>query len=133
LNRWKEPEVAIDIRPQSGPVSILVEYRIDAADVPEFLAEMAERERIRRRDGARHWTLMRDLGDPELWLESYQTPTWVEYVRHNQRRTQADAESTDHIQALHRGPEPPRVWRRIVRQARWTGDKPTPKPPIDHH
>ena len=133
LNRWKEPEVAIDIRPQSGPVAILVEYRIDPADVPEFLAAMAERERIRRRDGARHWTLMRDLGDPEAWLESYQTPTWVEYVRHNQRRTQADAASTDRIHALHRGPEPPRVTRRLVRQARWTGDEPMPKPPIDHH
>jgi MFS family permease len=133
LNRWTEPEVAIDIRPQSGPVSIEVEYRIDPADVREFLGAMAERQRIRRRDGARHWALMRDLADPELWLESYQTPTWVDYVRHNQRRTQADAASTDRIHALHRGPEPPRVARRIVRQARWAGDQPTPKPPIDHH
>ena len=94
---------------------------------------MAERQRIRMRDGARHWMLQRDLEDPELWLESYQTPTWIDYVRHNMRRTQADAGFFDRIRALHRGPERPRVQRRIVRQARWTGDEPAPKPPIDHH
>ena len=54
-------------------------------------------------------------------------------MRHNMRRTQADADFFDRIRALHRGPEPPRVHRRIVRQARWTPDEPTPKPPIDHH
>ena len=32
--------------------------------MPEFLALMAERHRIRVRDGARHWTLMRDLERP---------------------------------------------------------------------
>ena len=74
--------------------------------MPEFLALMDERHRIRVRDGARHWTLMRDLGDPRLWLESYQTPTWVEYIRHNQRRTKADAANTDRLRALHRGAGP---------------------------
>jgi len=77
---------------------------------------MAERRRIRRRDGARHWTLLRDLGDPELWIERYHTPTWIDYVRHNHRRTQEDAGVTDLIQALHRGTEPPRVHRMIERQ-----------------
>ena len=87
--------------------------------MPEFLGAMDERQRIRVRDGARHWTLMRDLADPRLWLESYQTPTWVDYIRHNQRRTKADAAVTDRLRALHRGPDQPVVHRRIVRQARW--------------
>ena len=69
---------------------------------------MAERRRIRRRDGARQWTLLRDLADPELWIERYQTPDLGGYVRHNQRMTQADAEIGDRLRALHRGPEPPR-------------------------
>jgi hypothetical protein len=94
---------------------------------------MADRQRIRIRDGARAWTLQRDLEDPELWLESYQTPTWIDYVRHNTRRTQADLASFDRIRALHKGPAAPRVRRRIIRPARWTPDEPTPKPPIDHH
>ena len=106
LNRWTEPEVAIDIKPRSGPIQIQVEYRIRETDVPDFLAAMGERHRIRLRDGARQWSLLRDLEDPMVWLESYQTPTWVEYVRHNQRRTHADAENTDRIRALHQGAGP---------------------------
>lgn len=133
LNLWREPDIGIDLQPRSGPISILVEYVIDEGDVPEFLAAMAERHRIRVRDGARHWTLMRDLADPRLWMESYQTPTWVDYVRHNQRRTHADTASTDRIRALHRGDGLPKVSRRIVRQTRWTPESaPPPKPPIDH-
>jgi MFS family permease len=133
LNRWTEPEVGIDIKPRSGPISVLVEYLIDEADVPEFLALMNERHRIRVRDGALHWTLMRDLADARLWLESYQTPTWVEYIRHNQRRTKADAANSDRLRALNRSGGPPAVRRRIVRQTRWFPDEGLPKPsPIDH-
>jgi predicted MFS family arabinose efflux permease len=133
LNRFVEPTLALDLKPRSGPILVEVEYLIREPDLPDFLEAMAERQRIRIRDGARNWTLQRDLEDPELWLESYQTPTWVDYVRHNQRRTQADLSSYERLLALHRGPERPRVRRRIVRQARWTGDEPAPKPPIDHH
>ena len=132
LNRWTEPHPEIDIRPRSGPISILIEYLIDEADVPDFLAAMDDRKRVRRRDGARHWTLMRDIGNPRLWLESYQTPTWLDYVRHNQRRTHADVEVTDRIHALHRGDGPPQVSRRIVRQTRPTPHEPPHKAPIDH-
>ena len=132
LDRWTEPAVALDLRPRSGPIAVSVEYRIGEEDLPEFLAAMQERHRIRRRDGARHWTLMRDLADPTLWVESYQTPTWVEYVRHHQRRTRADNEVFDRIRALHRGALPPQVQRRIVRPPRWGPDASAPKAPIDH-
>ncbi|HUH50088.1 MAG TPA: MFS transporter, partial [Mycoplana sp.] len=77
---------------------------------------MTERRRIRIRDGAGQWTLMRDLENPRIWTETYHVPTWIEYVRHNQRRTQADAENGDRLRALHRGKEPPRVHRMIERQ-----------------
>ena len=133
LNRFVEPALALDLKPRSGPIHVEVEYLIGDPDLPAFLEAMAERQRIRLRDGARHWTLQRDLEDPEVWLESYQTPTWVDYVRHNLRRTQADLASFDRILALHRGSERPRVRRRIVRQARWTGGEPPPKLPVDHH
>jgi MFS family permease len=132
LNRWTEPEVRLELTPRSGPVKINVEYLIDEADVPRFLDLMAERQRIRRRDGARAWTLLRDLEDPRLWVETYQTPTWLDYIRHNQRRTKADADSVDRLRELHRGPEPPRVQRRIIRQATRFSGEPHPKAPIDH-
>ena len=40
----------------------------------EFLKVMAERSRIRRRDGARRWSLLRDLSDPQIWIERYHNP-----------------------------------------------------------
>jgi hypothetical protein len=43
-------------------------------------------------------------------------PTWVEYIRHNLRRTHADAEITEKLIALHRGDSPPKVHRMIERQ-----------------
>ena len=129
-NRWTEPQVAVDIAPRSGPIQIEVEYRIAEADVPAFLAVMNARHRIRLRDGAQQWHLLRDLENPTVWLESYQTPTWVEYVRHNQRRTKADAENLDVIRALHLGPEPPLVRRRIFRETRLRlGGAPAPLDP----
>jgi hypothetical protein len=96
---------------------ITIEYVIRPADEIEFLGIMAERRRVRRRDGARHWTLLRDLANPEIWIERYHTPTWLDYVRHNQRITQADARIGERLRELHRGPEPPRVHRMIERQA----------------
>jgi len=116
LSRWQEPDVAVPIQPRSGPIVVTIEYRIDERDVPAFLTAMAERRRVRIRDGARHWSLLRDLGEADLWMERYNVATWVEYVRHNQRRTQADAATSERLMTLHKGPEPVRVHRMIERQ-----------------
>lgn len=116
LNRFNEPELRLDVKPRSGPIVVQIDYEIDDDGVHEFLSLMVERRRIRLRDGARNWALMRDLENPEVWTETYHTPTWVDYVRHNQRRTKADAETSDRLLALHRGPSKPRVHRMIERQ-----------------
>ncbi|MGF7149319.1 MFS family permease [Sphingomonas zeicaulis] len=124
--KWQEPNTAVAVEPRSGPVVVTIDYRIAREDVPAFLAIMSERRRIRRRDGARHWTLLRDLADPELWVERYHVATWLDYVRHNQRRTNADAENSLALRALHRGDEAPRVHRMLERQ---TGSLPVTREP----
>ncbi|MEX2122933.1 MAG: MFS transporter [Woeseia sp.] len=116
LKRWTEPEIALKIEQRSGPVVITIEYRIDEDDMLQFLAAMGDRKRIRRRDGARHWSLLRDLSEPDLWIERFQSPTWLDYVRQNQRTTLEDAVVWDRIRELHRGPDKPRVRRMIERQ-----------------
>ncbi|MBN9481339.1 MAG: MFS transporter [Bordetella sp.] len=115
LRRWTEPQTALAIEPRSGPVVVTIAYRIREADIDAFLALMDERRRIRRRDGARQWRLMRDLAEPQIWTEKYQTPTWLDYVRHNQRITHADAAVSEGIRALHQGPDKPVVHRMIER------------------
>ncbi|HEV7254649.1 MAG TPA: MFS transporter, partial [Mesorhizobium sp.] len=125
LDRWKLPALALDLQGQSGPVAILIEYKVQDADTQAFLDVMAEQRRIRRRDGARQWELMRDTQSPEQWIESYHVPTWNDYVRHNLRRTKADAGVWERIRALHVGPEPPKVHRMVVR--------PTSRPDQETH
>lgn len=133
LNTWTRPAVEIDVQPRSGPISISIEYLIDPETVSEFLNAMNERERIRRRDGARRWVLMRDIEDPRRWVETYNIPTWVEYIRYNQRPTMADAVVGARIRALHTGSAPPVVHRMIFRQTTRREASPAPRAPLDIH
>lgn len=50
---------------RSGPIVVTIALCIHSVDVAEFLEAMNERRRIRRRDRARNWALMRDLSKPE--------------------------------------------------------------------
>jgi len=116
VRSWKEPSTAVPIVARSGPIVVTIEYRIREQDIVEFLRAMSERRRIRRRDGARNWRLLRDLADPEIWVERYETPTWADYVRHNSRMTQQDAVVSERLRALHCGPDGPHVRRMIERE-----------------
>jgi predicted MFS family arabinose efflux permease len=113
---WNAPRTTVPVDERTGPVVITVEYLIDESDIEEFLGRMNERRRMRRRDGARNWRLLRDLSDPRLWIERYETPTWLDYIRLNNRATQDDASVPNRLRELHRGEEGPRVRRRIERQ-----------------
>ena len=75
--------------------------------------------------------LLRDLADPEVWIERYETPTWLDYVRHNSRMTHNDAAIAERIHALHRGPDGPSVQRMIERQCAPVALKQAREPLID--
>ena len=113
---FREPDTVVPVQGRTGPVVVTIEYRIDEEDLAEFYAVMADRRQIRRRNGALRWTLLRDLADPQLWVERYHSPTWTEYVRHNRRFTADEAVIGERIRALHQGPEAPVVRRMIERQ-----------------
>lgn len=116
LAQWHEPRTAVPVTPRSGPIVVRMQWHIHESDIPAFLRAMTERRRIRLRDGARQWTLLRDLADPEIWYERYNVATWLDYVRHNQRRTKADSTNMGALLALHIGPELPVVQRMIERE-----------------
>lgn len=118
-NRWQEPQIALPIEPRSGPIVISIEYKIRPQDVREFLRVMADRKRVRMRDGAREWVLRRDLSETDVWVESYKSPTWTEYARHNQRLTHADEVIGEKLRSLHQGAERPVVRRMIERPPNW--------------
>ncbi|HEU4628027.1 MAG TPA: MFS transporter [Steroidobacteraceae bacterium] len=100
---------AIELGPESGRVIVTIEYRVAEKDQAAFAQAMRELQRIRRRDGARRWMLMQDLSDPEIWVERFHSPSWVEHQRRYHRFTVADQEIERRAHAFHRGDGPPRV------------------------
>jgi len=133
LNRFVEPAVRLDLKSRNGPIMVMVDYDIHQGDIDAFLSAMIDRRRMRIRDGARQWLLLRDLEDPDIWTESYHVPTWVEYVRHHQRRVKSDAGVTERLLALHKGEKPPRVRRMIERPTVPRHDDMPVKLPLDIH
>lgn len=75
-----------------GPLHLIIEHRIDPARIPEFMDLMEKRRRHLTRLGARHWTLLRDLRNPGLLTESFETGGWADYRRLMGRRTAETAE-----------------------------------------
>lgn len=130
LNLFREPQLALDINPRSGPIRIAVQYMIREEDIDAFLQIMEERKRIRRRDGARHWTLARDLERPEIWVETFHCSTWLDYIRFSRRITKADEEVLKRVRALNAGGESPIV-RRFIERPTIRYDLIPPKSPID--
>ncbi len=85
--------------------------------MPTFVRAMQEVRRIRRRDGARRWMLMQDMTEPEVWVERFHSPSWVEHVRRYHRFTVSDQEIERRALALHRGTEPPKIRHLLERSA----------------
>jgi hypothetical protein len=62
-NPWRAPVVGAEFG-LDGPVLVTVEYDVRPERAADFLAAMREFGRIRRRDGASHWGICRDLETP---------------------------------------------------------------------
>ena len=99
----------VELGPESGRVITTVEYRVAVNDHAAFAQAMQEVRRIRRRDGARRWMLMQDMSEPEIWVERFHSPSWVEHLRRYHRFTVADQEIERRALAFHRGDSPPRI------------------------
>jgi hypothetical protein len=81
---------AAEIHPSSGPIVVTIEYRVPLEHAVAFVAVINEVGRIRRRDGARAWSITQDIDELERWVERFENPTWVDYLRWRTRPTQSD-------------------------------------------
>jgi len=81
---------SVEIHAASGPVVVTIEYRVPAANAVEFVDVINELGRVRRRDGARSWSICQDIDEPDLWVERFEHPTWMDYLRWRGRRTESD-------------------------------------------
>jgi MFS family permease len=113
---WPEPVVLIDAEATEGPAVTLVEYRIDPKTADEFLQAMKEMKRIRQRDGAIRWNLLRDTSDPQRYIETFVTESWADHLRQHERVTAEDRELEQRAQAFNLGPQPPKITHLIAEQ-----------------
>lgn len=102
--------------PSAGRVQVRVEYNIDPARAPEFLALMEESRRSRLRQGALDWQLLHDLYEPGRYVEQITDASWTEHLRRFDRISAADVALRDRRLAFHIGEEPPRVSRYLIEQ-----------------
>jgi MFS family permease len=124
-----EPETNLDLNGRSGPIVVSIDYRIPVGQARAFYAAMLPLEAIRHRTGGYNWSLARDVADPELWTERYQTPTWHDYLRQRSRLTEADLETWTRATSFHAGEQPVNVRRKLERpygSVRWREDVPDP-------
>jgi MFS family permease len=107
---WPEPNLVIEPDPNSGPVLVTVEWRIDPSDAEEFEQAMRPLRRARRQTGATRWGLFEDAADPALFLETFTVDTWSEHMRqHLERGTVANQELEAHARSFLDGVRTPRV------------------------
>lgn len=105
MHRPAGPDAEMDLN--SGPVVVSMEYSIPPAQAPAFLNAASRLRRLRRRNGARRWALLQDAAHPKVWIERFEVPTWLDYLRHVERMTSVDVEVARRVLGFHDGAEPP--------------------------
>jgi MFS family permease len=106
---WPVPDTAAAISHDRGPVMILIEYRIVAANRDAFLSAVHRLSGERLRDGAFSWSVMEDAADPDLLTECFLVESWAEHLRQHRRVPNADADLQREVTRFHGGTAPPRV------------------------
>jgi MFS family permease len=91
-----------------GPLAVTVEYAIQPAQVDAFLALTGDLRRLRRRTGAVHWHLHRDVSDRSLFSELFIVGSWEEHEQQHARVERADQQLLTQIDHLLQ-PGKPRV------------------------
>lgn len=115
--------------PARGSVMVTIEYRIDAEQVREFARAVRPLRRLRLRNGAKRWSLYRDINERDVWQEVFLVPNWLQHLRMQDRLTLADRAIIERVAAMHNGVEPPRLRHGVsYRTARYDNEGPALAP-----
>ena len=89
---WPAPVLAETPEPDSGPVMVTIEYRVQPAKRTEFVAAMQAVREMRRRNGAYFWELFHDSADTARFVECFMDESWLEHLRQHERASVSDRE-----------------------------------------
>jgi MFS family permease len=87
---WGAPVLAETPEPDSGPVLVTIEYRVQPTKRREFVSAMQALREMRRRNGAYFWELFHDSADPTRYVECFMDESWLEHLRQHERVSVAD-------------------------------------------
>jgi MFS family permease len=79
------PHSLDDVPNDAGPVLVQIEYLVRPEAHAEFIRQMRELGRLRRRDGAYAWECSFDIRDRNRAVETFQVESWLEHLRQHQR------------------------------------------------
>jgi hypothetical protein len=82
---------------------VTIEYSVPPEKLSEFITAIYKHERLRRRDGAYHWGVFRDLEQPDRYLEIFLVNSWAEHLRQHERSTGADRALEEQVEGYIRG------------------------------
>jgi len=125
LTAIADPEVSLALTSRSGPIIVEMDYRIAPHQARQFYHVMQRVQQARQRNGARGWSIARDVTDPSIWTERFQCPTWLDYLRMRGRSTQTERELHAIAKGYHCGSAPILVRRKLERpfgSVRWSED-----------
>ncbi|GLK99271.1 MFS transporter [Dactylosporangium matsuzakiense] len=98
---WPEPHLELEPEPKTGPVLVIVTYRVEPANEAAFVEALAQVGEGRRRTGATQWQLYRQGEHPWTFVEVFQVPSWGEHIRqHYHRATGFEVEAERRAYAL---------------------------------
>jgi hypothetical protein len=83
---WPEPQLAPELDPDAGSVTVTVTYRVPTASQEAFVEAMARVRGSRLRTGAISWGLYRDGEQADTFVELFVVPSWEEHLRQHHRR-----------------------------------------------
>jgi predicted MFS family arabinose efflux permease len=101
---WRAPAFVQMLDDNAGPILVLIEYRIDPEDAPEFLSLMQEIGHERIRDGAYAWNLFHEPDDRGRAIETWLVHSLLELKYRAERQTKADELMERRAQSLLRAP-----------------------------
>ena len=89
---WPAPVLAEIPEPDSGPVMVTIEYRVQPSKRAQFVTAMQAVREMRRRNGAYFWELFHDSADTARFVECFMDESWIEHLRQHERASVSDRE-----------------------------------------
>jgi MFS family permease len=87
---WPAPIVQRDVTHDRGPVLVTIRYDVRPGKTEAFLDAIRTLGKHRRRDGAFAWSVFEHTENPNHFIESFSTESWLEHLRQHERVTDAD-------------------------------------------